>query len=215
LETIKQLLFFLTNPEGLEALIRWGGLTVLVAVVFAETGLMIGFFLPGDSLLVTAGLFAARGNLDIVWLNVSLMIAAIVGDAVGFWTGAKAGPLLYRREESRFFKKRHLLRAKAFYERHGGKTIVLARFVPIIRTFAPIVAGAAEMPYRRFVLFNVAGGVGWVGSMTMTGYILGRVYPPIVKNIHFLALAIVVVSFVPVFIEWRRARQEAAGEGKP
>ncbi|MBI2919725.1 MAG: VTT domain-containing protein [Planctomycetes bacterium] len=209
MELLKDLFAKLTDLEGL---IRWGGLTALFVIVFSETGLMVGFFLPGDSLLVTAGLFAARGNLDIVWLNVSLMAAAILGDAVGFWTGAKAGQLLYRREDSRWFKKRHLLRAKAFYERHGGKTIVMARFIPIIRTFAPIVAGAAEMPYRKFVIFNICGGIGWVGSMTMLGYGLGRIYPPIVKQIHYLALAIIVVSFIPVWMEWRRARAEAAAE---
>ncbi|MCC6737709.1 MAG: VTT domain-containing protein [Planctomycetia bacterium] len=200
------------KPEGLAQLIEWGGLTALIVIVFAETGLMVGFFLPGDSLLVTAGLFAARGNLDIVWLNVSLMIAAIVGDAVGFWTGAKAGKMLYQREDSRFFKKKHLLRAKKFYERHGAKTIVLARFVPIIRTFAPIVAGAAEMKYRTFVTYNVLGGVGWVGSMTMTGYLLGLKWPWIVKEIHWLARAIIIVSFIPVAIEVQRARKEAAEE---
>ncbi len=199
----------------LEGLIRWGGLTALIIIVFAETGLMIGFFLPGDSLLVTAGLFAARGDLDIVWLNATLMAAAITGDAVGFWTGAKAGALLYRREDSRFFKRKHLLRAKAFYDRHGGMTIILARFVPILRTFAPIVAGAAEMPYRKFVFYNIAGGIGWVGSMTMTGYVLGKLYPPIVEKIHFLALAIIVISFIPVWLEWRRMRAEgAAGNGE-
>lgn len=181
-------------------------------IVFAETGLMVGFFLPGDSLLVTAGLFAARGDLDIVWLNLSLMVAAIVGDAVGFWTGVKAGRMLYQREDSRFFKKKHLIRAKKFYERHGAKTIVLARFVPIIRTFAPIVAGAAEMKYRTFVTYNVLGGIGWVGSMTMTGYLLGLRWPWIVKEIHWLALAIIVVSFIPVAIEVQRARKEAAEE---
>ncbi len=173
---------------------------------------MVGFFLPGDSLLVTAGLFAARGNLDIVWLNLSLMAAAIIGDAVGFWTGAKAGQMLYRREDSRFFKKKHLLRAKRFYERHGPKTIVLARFVPIIRTFAPIVAGAAEMKYRTFVTYNVLGGIGWVSSMTMTGYLLGLKWPWIVNEIHWLALAIIIVSFIPVAIEVQRARKEAAAE---
>jgi membrane-associated protein len=214
LDLFREWLSYLTTPDGLEKLIAWGGLTVLVAIVFAETGLMIGFFLPGDSLLVTAGLFAARGNLEIVSLNLSLIAAAILGDAVGFWTGAKAGPLLYRREDSRFFKKRHLLRAKAFYDRHGGKTIVLARFVPIIRTFAPIVAGAAQMPYRRFLAFNIGGGVGWVTSMTLLGYGLGKIYPPIVQKIHYLALAIIVVSFIPVWIEWRRAMREATDEAK-
>ncbi|MCE9581134.1 MAG: VTT domain-containing protein [Planctomycetes bacterium] len=220
METIRHLFHYL---KDLGALIEWGGLTALVVIIFAETGLMIGFFLPGDSLLVTAGLFAARGSLNILWLNLALMAAAIVGDAVGFWTGRQAGHLLYQREDSRFFKKKHLLRAKKFYEKHGAKTIVLARFVPIIRTFAPIVAGAAEMPYRKFVMFNVLGGIGWVASMTLTGYMLGIHFPWIVKEIHWLALAIIIVSFIPVAIEVRRARaemaeearQEAAGEKKP
>jgi membrane-associated protein len=199
-----------------EALIAWGGLTGLIGIVFSETGLMVGFFLPGDSLLFTAGLLVATGVLkvDLAVLNLVLMAAAIVGDAVGFWTGAKAGKLLFQREDSRFFKKIHLLRAKTFYERHGAKTIVLARFVPIIRTFAPIVAGAAEMKYRTFVVFNVIGGVSWVGSMTMAGYLLGRKFPWIRDRIEVMALLIIVVSFIPVFFEVRRARQEAAAEAR-
>ncbi|KAF0239728.1 MAG: membrane-associated [Planctomycetota bacterium] len=212
MSTLKEWLHWL-KPE---VLIAWGGLTGLIAIVFAETGLMIGFVLPGDSLLFTAGLFASTGRfkVDITVLNVSLMAAAIVGDAVGFWTGAKAGKHLFRREDSRFFKKQHLLRAKAFYEKHGAKTIVLARFVPIIRTFAPMVAGAAEMKYRTFVIYNVLGAIGWVGSMTVSGYVLGRSFPWIGEHIHWVALGIIAVSFIPVAIEVQRARREAAEEKK-
>src|SRR5215510_13592408 len=122
----------------------------LVLIVFAETGLLVGFFLPGDSLLVTAGLFAARGDLDIVWLNLALMAAAIVGDATGYWIGNRTGKALYSRPNSLLFRREHLIRTHEFYEKHGGKTIVIARFMPILRTFAPVVAGAAEMTYRRF-----------------------------------------------------------------
>src|SRR5438046_4087265 len=153
-----------------EGIIRWGGLLMLVVIIFAETGLMVGFFLPGDSLLVTAGVFSAAGHLELWTLLAAVTAAAIVGDQVGYWIGYRAGPLLFRREDSLLFKRRHLLRAHAFYERHGGKTIILARFMPIIRTFAPVVAGAARMDYRKFLFFNVMGGAGWVLSMVLIGY---------------------------------------------
>ncbi|MEO8348597.1 MAG: VTT domain-containing protein, partial [Acidobacteriota bacterium] len=140
-----------------ETLVRVGGLTAMTAIVFAETGLMIGFFLPGDSLLVTAGVFAATGQLNIWILNLLLITSAIVGDTVGYWFGRKMGPALFRRPKSLLFNPDHLRRAHDFYEKHGGKTIIIARFMPIIRTFAPIVAGMAEMKYRRFLSFNVLG----------------------------------------------------------
>ena len=174
MELIQELFRRLYNvPE----LIRMGGLIGLVAVVFAETGLMVGFFLPGDSLLVTAGLFAAKGDLNIVWLNLALMAAAIVGDATGYWIGRRAGQALYNRPNSFFFRKQHLVKTHEFYEKHGGKTIVIARFVPIIRTFAPVVAGAAEMGYRRFAIYNVAGGIGWVASIRSPGTSSGAPSP--------------------------------------
>lgn len=190
-------------------LIRWGGLIGLIVIVFAETGLMVGFFLPGDSLLVTAGLFAARGDLDIVWLNVALILAAIAGDATGYWIGYRAGQALYNRPDSFFFRRSHLIKTHEFYERHGGKTIVIARFMPIVRTFAPVVAGAASMTYRRFAVFNVFGGLLWVLSMTLTGYFLGMTVPDIEKNIHLLVAGIIFLSLLPGIIAWWRERGKA------
>ena len=168
-----------------EGIIRWGGLLMLVVIIFAETGLMVGFFLPGDSLLVTAGVFSAAGHLELWTLLAAVTAAAIVGDQVGYWIGYRAGPLLFRREDSLLFKRRHLLRAHAFYERHGGKTIILARFMPIIRTFAPVVAGVGEMRYRRFVAFNVVGGFLWVWSMALLGFSLFLCVVGIHQRIHF------------------------------
>ena len=187
-------------------LIRMGGLIGLVVVVFAETGLMVGFFLPGDSLLVTAGLFAAKGDLNIVWLNLALMAAAIVGDATGYWIGRRAGQALYNRPNSFFFRKQHLVKTHEFYEKHGGKTIVIARFVPIIRTFAPVVAGAAEMTYRQFAIYNIAGGIGWVASMTLIGYFLGRAIPDIDKHIHIVVAVVIFLSLLPGVISILREK---------
>ena len=189
-------------------LIRMGGLVGLVAVVFAETGLMVGFFLPGDSLLVTAGLFAAKGDLDIVGLNLAVMAAAVLGDATGYWIGRRAGQALYRRPNSFFFRKQHLIKTHEFYERHGGKTIVIARFVPIIRTFAPVVAGAAEMTYRHFALYNIVGGIGWVASMTLTGYFLGRTIPDIDRHIHIVVAAVIFLSLLPAIISIAREKMK-------
>jgi membrane-associated protein len=206
LELIQELFRRLYNvPE----LIRMGGLIGLVAVVFAETGLMVGFFLPGDSLLVTAGLFAAKGDLNIVWLNLALMAAAIAGDATGYWIGRRAGHALYSRPNSFFFRKQHLVKTHEFYEKHGGKTIVIARFVPIIRTFAPVVAGAAEMTYRQFALYNVAGGIGWVASMTLIGYFLGRAVPDIDKHIHVVVAVVIFLSLLPGVVSILREKTKA------
>lgn len=193
-------------------LIRLGGMAGLILIVFAETGLMVGFFLPGDSLLVTAGLFAARGDLDIIWLNVALMVAAIVGDATGYWIGYRAGQTLYNRPNSFFFRREHLIRTHEFYEKHGGKTIVIARFMPIVRTFAPVVAGAAAMTYRSFAIFNVTGGIGWVASMTLTGYFLGTAVPDIEKNIHLVVAVVIFLSLLPGLIAWLRARRPSSIE---
>ena len=193
-----------------EGIIRWGGLLMLVVIVFAETGLMIGFFLPGDSLLVTAGVFCAAGHLQLWTLLTAVTAAAIVGDQVGYWIGYRAGPLLFRREDSLFFKRRHLMRAHAFYERHGGKTIILARFMPIIRTFAPVVAGVGEMQYRRFVSFNVVGGFLWVWSMALLGFSLGHTIPDIDRHIHLVILVVVFLSILPGIIELIRSRGRVA-----
>jgi membrane-associated protein len=191
-----------------QAIVRVGGLATITAIIFAETGLLVGFLLPGDSLLFTAGLYCTSATpeaaplLNIVWLNVVAMAAAIVGDTVGYWIGAKSGPKIFTREQSLFFSKKHLMRTQAFYERHGGKTIIIARFLPIFRTFAPVVAGVGKMEYRRFVSFNVFGGIGWVLSMTMLGYTLGVAYPPITKHIDQVIIAIILVSLMPGFISF-------------
>ena len=213
METLQSWFEFLRDPRQL---IQWGGYVGLTLIVFTETGLLVGFFLPGDSLLVTAGLLAATGvvDLNLLWLNLLLIPAAIIGDAVGYWIGRRAGRPLFDRPDSRFFKRKHLLRTQAFYERHGGKTIVLARFVPIIRTFAPVVAGVAEMPYRRFAAFNIFGGIGWVVSMTCVGYFLGSMIPGIDRHIEVLALVIIAISLIPLGIEYVRHRRsgESAAE---
>ena len=207
MEAIRDFFHFITDVRGL---VQTGGYIALAIIVFAETGLMVGFFLPGDSLLVTAGLFAAKGDLNIVFLNALLMVCAIVGDAVGYYTGKKLGPALFRKEDSLLFKKKHLIAAHEFYERHGGKTIIIARFVPVIRTFAPIVAGMAGMTYRKFALFNIVGGIGWVFSMTMTGYVLLKMIPNAEKHIHIIIVVVIFLSLLPGIIEFLRARRNRA-----
>lgn len=209
LDTFRELI----NPEALAQ----GGLVVLCLVVFAETGLMVGFFLPGDSLLFTAGLLAATGVLQIdIWLMVfCLIVAAIVGDQVGYVFGRRVGPALFKREESRFFKPKYVLKTKEFYDRHGGKTIIIGRFIPIVRTFAPILAGVARLDYKTFVSYNVIGGVVWVSSMTLAGYYLAQIVPGIKDYIHVVLLGIIIVSVIPVFTttyrEWRAARNRKPG----
>jgi membrane-associated protein len=192
---------------SLDDLIRWGGYFVLFAIVFTETGLLIGFFLPGDSLLITAGLVAATGGLNIWWLNVILIVAAVTGDSVGYAIGVRLGPRLFTRPKSLLFNPRHIERTRAFYARHGSKTIVIARFVPIVRTFAPVVAGVGQMEYRRFVFYNVAGGVGWVTSMTWAGYALGRAIPNVADYVHVVVVVVVVLSVIPIVVELVRERR--------
>lgn len=201
------LLELATGQYALDDLIRWGGYAVLVAIVFVETGLLVGVFLPGDSLLITAGLLAAAGTLDIWLLDGLLVVAAIVGDSVGYTIGAHLGPRIFTRPQSLLFNPRHLLRTRDFYERHGAKTIVLARFVPIVRTFAPVVAGVGQMVYRRFLFYNVAGGVGWVVSMTWAGYLLGQAVPDIGDHIHLVVGIVIVLSVVPIAVELLRERR--------
>lgn len=200
--------YLLPQLPTLEEIVTWGGYVGLFAIVFAETGLLIGFFLPGDSLLVTAGLFAARGELDIALLNVILCIAAITGDATGYYIGAKAGHALYNRPQSRLFRRDHLLKTREFYEKYGGITIVLARFMPFARTFAPVVAGVAEMAYRRFAVFNITGGIGWVLSMTLTGYYLGRLVPGIEHNIEYVIAIVILLSILPLIVKYLQHRRE-------
>lgn len=198
---------FFKNLKDLEGLIKWGGMLVLIIIVFAETGLLVGFFLPGDSLLITAGLLASQGYLDIVWMNISLILAAIIGDTVGYWFGRKTGPRIFKREKSRFFAKDHLLKAQEFYEKHGGKTIIYARFVPFARTFAPIVAGVGQMEYKKFLTYNIAGGILWVVSMSLLGYFFGNI-PFIKKNFEYVIIGVIILSLVPVVMGYLKHRKE-------
>jgi len=198
---------FFSKLGNLEELIKWGGLTVLIIIVFAETGLLVGFFLPGDSLLITAGLIAAQGYFDIAVLNVSLIIAAIVGDQVGYLFGRKTGPKLFKREKSLLFDKDHLIKAKEFYEKYGGRAIIYARFVPFARTFAPIVAGIAQMEYKKFVSFNVFGGILWVLSMTLLGYYFGNI-PFVKKHFEYVIIGVIILSLLPVIVGYLKHRKD-------
>jgi membrane-associated protein len=205
MDSLKSLLEQLYNVRGL---IEWGGTLLVCIVVFVETGMFVGFFLPGDSLLVTAGVFAGAGQLKIAELLSLVTICAIAGDQVGYWIGRRAGQTLYQREDSRFFKKRHLERAHEFYEEYGGKTIIMARFVPIIRTFCPPVAGAAGMRYRRYLAYDVVGGFLWVWGMVLLGFTLGRTIPNIDKKIHYVIAAVIVASFIPAAYHAWKAHQK-------
>lgn len=199
-----------------QALVEAVGYAGIFGMVFAETGLLIGFFLPGDTLLITAGLLAQRGRLDIWWLIPLVFAAAVIGDAVGYQIGRRAGPLLYKREDSRLFKRHHLERAEQFYEKHGGKTIVAARFLAVIRTFAPTVAGAANMPYHRFAIYNVIGALGWSASMLYVGYFFGTKVGGNKIDAFFLGLAAitVILSVAPgAWHVWRQRHRLAASDG--
>ena len=218
----------LLNPKVLiDTLLDWlGGFVYLglFFIIFAETGLAIGFFLPGDSLLVVAGLFAAAGKLNLWVMLISLFIAAVVGDAVGYYSGKKMGKAIFSRPKSRLFNPKHLEKAHAFYEKYGGKTIIIARFVPIVRTFAPIVAGAANMSYKNFLIYNIFGGFLWVTSMLLTGYFLGGLMEQLAQSlfgipnfkledhIDKVVIVIVLLSILPMIIEYWKARREKKTE---
>ena len=195
-----------TDPA---TLIAWAGYVGLTAIIFTETGLLFGFFLPGDSLLVTAGLFASQGKIDVYQLGALLTVAAIVGDSVGYAIGKATGPRIFSKPDSLLFNKKHLIRAQEFYAKHGGKTIIIARFMPIIRTFAPVVAGVGSMDYRRFITYNVVGGFVWVWSMLFTGYFLGRYIPGVDKHIEKIILLVIFLSILPGIIGWLRERKKA------
>jgi membrane-associated protein len=196
-------------------LIRWGGYPALAVIIFLETGALV-FFLPGDSLLVMAGVYAAKGDLSIWALNGLLIPLAILGDAVSYTIGARAGPHLFNKPRSRFFKPEHLHAAHAFYEKHGGKAIILARFMPLVRTFVPVVAGVAQMSYRRFAMYNVVGAAAWVLSMTLIGYGLGNSVPHLDRHIEKVIVVVVFLSLVPGFVEyWRVRRRKALAAANP
>lgn len=205
IQSALHLFHVLYNVKGL---IEWGGTLLVCVIVFVETGFFVGFFLPGDSLLVTAGVFAATGQLH-VWTLLGLVtLCAISGDQMGYWIGRSAGQALYRREDSLFFKRKHLDRAHAFYEKYGGSAVIIARFAPIIRTFSAPVAGAAKMTYRRFLSYDIAGGISWVGSMVLGGYFLGTLVPNIDKRINYVIAVVVFLSILPAIIGGLRARSE-------
>jgi len=209
IESLRRLLHFLFNVKGL---IEWGGTLLVCVIVFVETGFFVGFFLPGDSLLVTAGVFAASGHLRLAQLVILVPLCAIVGDQIGYWIGRKAGQALYRREDSLIFRKKHLERAHQFYEKYGGKTVILARFVPIIRTFCPPVAGAAQMSYGRYFAYDIAGGLLWGAGMILGGYLLGRQIPNIGENIHYVIAIVIFLSILPPVIGALRARSSATAK---
>jgi membrane-associated protein len=209
LQTILHFLRSLYDPEGLKELIRTGGAPLICVIVFVETGFFVGFFLPGDSLLITAGIFSAAGVIPLKWLLAPVMACAIVGDQIGYWIGRTLGPALYKKEDSLFFRRSHLQRAHEFYEKYGGRAVILARFVPIVRTFCPPVTGAAGMPYARYLMFDILGGVFWVGAMILGGFFLGRSVPNIGQRIHYVIAIVVVVSVLPAVIGVLRSRKAA------
>jgi membrane-associated protein len=201
----------LTNPDRLIGFLStvmtgWLGYALLFAIVFSETGLLVGFFLPGDSLLFTIGVVAGAGQLNIGIILVLLSVAAITGVASGYAIGRRTGPKIFNRPDSRLFRQEYLKKTQAFYEKHGGKTIIYAQFVPIIRTFAPFVAGVARMPYGRLAMFNVIGSIGWVCSMTLLGYTMGNI-EIVRKHFEKFVILIVLISVLPLIIEVLKARR--------
>jgi membrane-associated protein len=205
--------------SNLPELVQWAGLFGLAAIIFSETGLLIGVFLPGDSLLVTAGLLAARGYLNVYALAPVLTVAAICGNSVGYFIGRATGPRIFNRENSLFFNKKHAIRAHEFYEKYGRKTIVLAQFMPIIRTFAPVVAGVGGMKFRTFITFNLVGAFFWIWSMVAIGYFLGSYIPGIDQHIEIVVVIVVFISLLPGLISWYRGsrakRDDTSSASKP
>jgi len=203
----------LFDPEGLKELIRHGGAPLICTIVFIETGFFVGFFLPGDSLLVTAGVLSAGDVIPLRWLLAPVMLCAIIGDQVGYWIGRSAGSALYRKEDSLLFRRSHLQRAHDFYEKYGGRAVILARFVPIVRTFCPPVAGAAQMSYLRYLTYDIFGGIFWVGTMILGGYSLGRTIPNISQRIHYVILVVVILSLLPAIISFLKVRRQTHSSG--
>jgi membrane-associated protein len=203
MELFSQLIHFIRDPAYLAEL----GYPTLALIIFLETGAMV-FFLPGDSLLVTAGVYAASGKLSLLTLNLLLIPSAVLGPVLSYWLGATTGSLLLKRERSRFFRPEHVLLAQQFYERHGGKAIVIARFMPVMRTFVPVVAGIGKMQYRRYAWFTVIGAAAWVVSMTLLGFFVGKT--PLGKHIEVVIVLVVVASLMPGVFAWLKARREAA-----
>jgi len=204
----------LTDPDRLiyllsQVITGWLGYALLAGIVFAETGLLVGLFLPGDSLLFTGGVVAGAGELNIVQICALLVAASVLGDQSGYFLGYRTGPRIFRRPDSRLFKQAYVARTQAFYEKHGGKTLIYAKFVPIVRTFAPFMAGVGRMQYRRFLSFNVFGGLGWVLSMTLAGYNLGGI-PVVRRNFEKVVILIVLLSVLPVILQYLKSRKPSS-----
>lgn len=202
MQLLHDLLALIRNPGEL---IQWGGYPGMALIVFLETGALV-FFLPGDSLLVMAGLYAAQGSLNVALLNLILVPCAVLGDATSYWIGARTGPVIFSRPKSRFFDPAHVKAAHDFYEKHGGKAIIIARFMPLVRTFVPVVAGVGQMSYARFASYNVIGAIAWVASMTLTGYLLGTLFPPVVEHIEKVIILVVLLSIAPGLYQWAKVR---------
>ncbi len=207
LEFVKTLL----NPQSI---IHYGGLALLLFIVFAETGLFFGFFLPGDSLLFVAGLMCGTPIFDvnIYMLLTSVITAGILGNFVGYYFGKKTGPVLFRRDDSFFFKKKHVKAAEEFYNRYGGTAIVLGRFIPIIRTFVPIMAGVVNLDFKKFVVYNILGCIAWVVSMVLSGYFLGRLFPSLQHNLEYIVITIILVSMIPVVLTYIKEHRRSKAE---
>jgi len=209
----------LTDPDRLihlltQVITGWWGYLLICGVVFAETGLLVGLFFPGDSLLFTVGVVAGAGDIDIVRICALVTIMSILGDQSGYFIGRRTGPAIFRRPDSLLFKQEYVARTQAFYEKHGGKTLIYAKFVPIVRTFAPFMAGVGRMKYSRFLSFNIVGGIGWVLSMTLAGYNLGGV-PVIRRNFEKVVIGIVLVSVLPMIIHYLRSRRPVLAANEP
>jgi membrane-associated protein len=205
---------FVSKLGDLTALAVWAGYIGMPLIIFAETGLLLGVFLPGDSLLVTAGFLASQGYFNVWLLGAILNVAATAGNQTGYWIGRSAGPKVFAREDSRFFKKKYVDRAHDFYQRHGGRTIIIARFVPIVRTFAPVIAGVGKMNYRKFLFYDIVGGILWIWSTLLIGYYIPRWFPGAKEHIEKVILGVIFLSLLPGVFGWwaerRRLRRIAA-----
>jgi membrane-associated protein len=198
----------LLNPESIVQL----GLPLLLFVIFAETGLFFGFFLPGDSLVFISGLICATNNeyldVNIVTLIVSMISVAVLGNIVGYWFGKKVGPALFKKEDSLFFKKRHLQATQSFYEKHGGKTLILGRFLPVVRTFAPILAGIIAIDFRKFMIYNLLGATAWIASISSIGFFLGSEFPKTKDYLGYIVIGLIIITSIPVFITYLKEKKK-------
>lgn len=208
MEWLNQAWDFITKLVHPESILLYGGLWLLVFVIFAETGLLVGFFLPGDSLLFTAGLFVGIGKFDVAIQNVIgfMALASILGDNTGYWIGRRSGPVVFNKKESILFKPEYVNITRDFYQRHGGKTLILGKFIPIIRTFAPVMAGVVQLNYRQFVLYSIVGSVSWTFSITLIGYFLGNTIPWIKDYLEYIIIGLIIITAIPIVRTFRKER---------